>query len=418
MNNKSLNFIIKILTIALLGCGGTNFPIQGPYYIDSDGSFGKITISWEEMGVDGRVIGYNIYRSTDNINFNKINYDVVEENSYVDDLNYPEDDGILYYYGVTAVGKGEESSTDSLNYNSTANMHGTRPNASYSSGFTTEVSKSPYVVEDSTTISGGDLVIEDGHALYAIGESSISLEQGYDFIIRGLFRTVPKETYAYRESSLKRITITSHKVGSDELDDQTGFNMIFDDAVSYSPSTDEGTLIDSSNITNIANELYNGGNNIHLTNSSPRFYNTSISANSSDGTAFFVIASGSAPQIENCSFNGIVLDIAGALRATNAGIKYNEFVNGKYRLMFEGLDNPAVEANQVELNKFSSNKSVYLFDMIGVSDIPLGLNYWEGGTGEPPLADVTQAGTTTIGIDFSPALYGAPKKSGLISSGY
>ena len=93
-------------------------------------------------------------------------------------------------------------------------------------------------------------------------------------------------------------------------------------------------------------------------------------------------------------------------------MKHNIFTGGYYSLSFYSLNNPGVDAGQIELNEFDGSKPAYLFDMTGGVNVPVGNNYWNGGSGSPPKPSVSLDGTTNITYDFDTALSASPAGAG------
>lgn len=392
MKKTGLIFLMTTLTL-FIGCSkddngvDPNNPPSVPTNLVAVGSLGNIHLSWDASSGEG-LLGYNIDRSTDGVNFYQRNGDPVVPTEF-DDTDVL--DGVVYYYRIMADGNGESAPS-----NIVKEIHGTRLQATYDNGLTIESGAlNPYVVEDTVVINDGNLVIQDGAKLYLKGGAVLDMDT-FNIRVYGLLRVVA--------TADANATITGHKVGS-ELNDGEGFRLQFDDADDFDAINNTGCLIQNTRINN----LHYSNNAIDILNCSPRIYNCKITANMTTGGSYFEIRGTSAPIIENCSINNIVLAIRSDLRSTTALIQNNFCRDGYYSLYFAGLDNPAVTAGQIAYNNFDGNvNGLRLNGMSGDYSIPLGNNYWDGG-----VPSISRSSTDiTVLIDFSPALVSAPTGCG------
>jgi hypothetical protein len=357
------------------------------------GSLGHILLNWNDS-TGGNLTGYNIYKSTDGINFTvPPDSPIAAPTDSYDDTAVA--DGVVYWYKVTAVGDAESGFS-----NTVKDIHGTRLNVSYPAGCTLGASGGPYVAEGTVTLEN-NLIVNGGGALYVKDGAIIDIKAGYRLLVSaGLLRVVagPGADHA---------TFTSHDMNA-TLD---GFSLHLTNAVNYNPLDGSGTLIQNTLIENLRNSTQA----IWVTGCSPRFYNVKVYDVAPTGLGRLFIESGAAPIIENCFFSKMTPAVNGDdMRSIAFSMKYNVFTGQYYCISFYSLDNPGIDAGQIELNEFDGSRPVYLFDMTGSYDVPLGNNYWNGGTGTPPVPGVVPDGTTpiTVTCDFDTALASPPAGAG------
>lgn len=223
--------------------------------------------------------------------------------------------------------------------------------------------------------------------LYILDNSIIDLEAGRTFQVSGLLRVAAS-------SGANHVTFTAHKDGG--LADGDGFYLYFSDAEAYKPNDDSGTLLRYVKISNL-----NKSGCISINASGIKLYNVKITSNQNNGGSYFTLSNNGWAIIRNCSFEKIVFKTSTDLRATPFEMKRNIFRGGYYSIYFNGLDNPGVNPRQIEENDFDASKQVYLFNMTGASNVPLGNNYWHGGSGNPPVPNVNKSGTTNVDINFN-----------------
>jgi len=369
----------------------------------SSGSLGHIILTWE-ASTDPGLIGYNVYKSTDEVTFVKTADYPVTTNSY-DDLIPAAGDGVYYYYKVTYLTPGESSFS-----NVTKNIHGTRLPASNLAGLTTLVAASPYVAEGNVVVDGGNLVVASGTKLYLADNSTIDIEQGVGgsglLLVQGLLHAVA--------SASEPAAITAHRVGG-TLADGEGLAIHFDGADNYNASDDSGTLLENTIVTKIRVS----SDAIEVMNCSPKFYNAKFYGNDTYGRSYLYFRTDAGAIVKNCYFDKISPDILADLRATAFKMDHNIFRNSYYSIAFFSLDNSGIKAGQIELNDFGCSREVattntaYFFDMTG-ANVPLGNNYWHWGTETPPLPATTYFQSTST-FDFndpSPALSSVPANVG------
>jgi hypothetical protein len=397
-------FIVLLLAAVFSACGGGGDSAgpsapSVPTGLAAAGLLGHINLSWNASG-GGNLTGYNVYRSDDGTTFTKLNTTVVVATNYDDAIASPAGDGILYSYRVTAMGDAESGAS-----NTVQGIHGTRLATQYNTGFTTVAGNSPYVAEGTVVVNGGNLVVDTGTKLYVLDDTTIDLEQGSGttagrFLVKGLLRVLASDT--------AHATFTAHKT-SGTLADGEGFALYFDGADSYNTANGSGTLLQNTLLNNMANGSAGGG--FTFISSSPKLANLNVTSNSSTGGSYLDVRSGSGPIIENCSFDKMVLSISTDARSTSLKVDHNRFTNGYYSVAFFNLSNPGVNAGQIELNDFDGTKEAYLFGMTGGTNVPMGNNYWNGGSGSPPLP-TELTGSSTIHYDFSTALSSPPSAVG------
>ncbi|MBN1211470.1 MAG: fibronectin type III domain-containing protein, partial [candidate division Zixibacteria bacterium] len=337
-----LSALAMILAILMIGCSddddnsvdSPNAP-SIPTNLRAVGTYGNIHLTWDASS-GGGLIGYNVDRSTDGVNFAQRNGDPIPITEFDD--TYLED-GVVYYYRVTADGESESAPS-----NIVREIHGTRLDPLYSSGLVVAAGvANPYVVEDTVVINGGGIEVQTGAELYVKEGAVIDIE--YSDIttsalkVYGLLRVV-----ATPDSTAK---LTSHKT-SGSLADGEGCRLRFESAVDYDAVEDTGCLVQNMEIVN----LQDGNQAIDVLNCSPRFYNCKITANKVSGGSYFEIRGSSAPVIENCSVNNMVITVRTDLRSTLAMIRKNICRDGYYSIYFSGQDNPAVTPGQVVDNDF------------------------------------------------------------------
>jgi hypothetical protein len=372
-------------------------PPSVPANLTSVGSLGKIALSWDASS-GGNLTGYNVYRSTDAVIYSKLNITQVVSNTYDDAIASPEGDGVFYSYKVTAVGDVESDFS-----NVTRNIHGTRLDSSYPAGFdSTTDARSPYIAEGTTTVDGGDFNIWAGSKLYVLDNATIDTEQNAQdqrkFRIFGLVRVLA--------STSAPATFTSHATGGGTPADGHGLVLIISGCESFNPVDGSGTLLQNMNINNVAGGTINNSQHIKVIDCLPKFYNLKISSNKADGNSRIVLDSNAI--MENCSIRKMYPFIKTDLRGTSFKMDHNILRNSSYSIYFKSLANSAVDPNQIELNDFDGTKNAMLDSMTGTFTVPLGNNFWNGGTGTPPMPATSKVSSATVEFDFTTALDSAP----------
>jgi hypothetical protein len=391
------------LTLAC-GGGGSSSPSAAPSgpaapsSLAAQGSLGHIQLNWPSVSQD---IGYNLYRSEDGSTWTKLNGAPLASGAYDDAIASPAGDGVVYTYRVTGL-KGGGESTPSATVRC---MHGTRLPASITTGFTTVAADSPYVAEGTVTVNGGNLLVDAGTALFVADHATVDLEAGDGtaagrFWVKGLLRVTA--------TTAAPATFTAHKVGG-TLANNEGFTFWFDNAVSFNPADDSGTLLQNATITNLANGNVNGGFAIY--NCGPRLHDLHVTANASTGNAYIFLFNGASGIIDHCEFNHLALSVQTDLHGGTFGMSGNKFSGGYYAIAFLSVPSPAVDAGQITGNDFDGTNPAYLYNISGTTDVPLGGNYWGGGSGTPPVpSELT--GLTTVHCDFTTPLASAPAGAG------
>jgi hypothetical protein len=354
-----------------------------PASLTATGSLGNIHLNWDaSTGVN--LTGYNVYKSTDNAVFTKVNAVPVGATSYDDAIPSPDGDGVFYYYRVTSTGDAESSPSETVK-----NIHGTRLDANLASGLTTTNILSPYIVEGSVS-SEGSVTVSSGTKLYVLDNGSLDILQGNSFVVNGLFRILA--------SAEMHAMLTSHATGTG-LDADQGFKITIDGCVDY--GSGEGTLFQNAQILNLQT-----GQAVDISGCKPKFYNLYITANSTYARMDFQATSGAV--IQNCSIMNLAPTIWDDHRATGFQMDHNIIAPGpgNYVLDFMFASAGPVDAGQIAYNAFDSGAQIDLAGQTGGA-IPLGDNYWQPR--EPTIR--SQNGSTST-VDFTTALSSAPADAG------
>jgi len=395
-----------LLLVGILACGGGGRAGGSPQAptapsvpsgLVAQGGLRTIHLGWSASTGSG-LTGYNIFRSTDGATWTKL-AGPVAATAFDDAIASPTGDGVIYQYQVTAVGAVESAPSAKVQ-----TVHGTRLPASNSAGFTTTASGSPYVAEGTVVVNGGNLVVDSGTKLYLLDGASVDLEQGAEtvgrFWVKGLLRVLATPAVYAR--------ITAHRVGG-ALANQEGLAIWFDGAVNYNPSDGSGTLLQNTLITNLASGNTYGA--ILIRDCAPRLYNLNATANSSTGGSYIFLNTGAGAFIQNCAFNKIVAAVQADLRGTTFKLDHNRFRGGFYALYFGPLNTPGITLGQIDANDFDGTRQAALFSVSGTANIPVGNNFWNGGSGAPPLPAELRSDSTVF-CAFSPALATAPANTG------
>jgi hypothetical protein len=390
---------IVIAVVAMMfcaGCGDDNSTgPTGPSIpagLSATGSLHKIELAWNASS-GGGLTGYNVYRSADGVDFTKLNASPLTDLAYLD----TDVDGEIYYsYKVTAIGTSESGFSRVVR-----SMLGTRLLSSYASGCVVAADTlNPYIAEDTVKVDGGNLEIQPGARLYVLDRAVVDMEvvdvsTHRDILVNGLLRVV--------SSTSASATLTAHKTGG-ALADGEGFAIWFNNtSEDYNPGDGSGTLVQNCNIT----YLKQGNFAIRVTACAPRFYNCKIYANRTTGGSYFEIFDGGAPTIEHCDLTRIVLTVRTNLIGTGASIVKNTCRDGYYSIYFSDGSNGMVDSGQIANNDFDGTvNGLYLLNVAGSENIPLGNNYWDGG-----VPTVIQNSTTAT-VAFAPTLAVPPADCG------
>lgn len=361
---SSVLYFVLLAGITACGGGGGSDDASSaiPAGLSATGSLGTIRLNWSAPA-GAAVTGYNIYRSTDGTTFSKINSVPVAGTVYDDPITSPSGDGVLYAYRVTSVASAESGYS-----NTVATVHGTRLSGNYPSGFTTLAAASPYVIEDSMTVDGGGLTVATNTKLYVMNNGLIDIVQNQSLTVNGLLRVLA--------STGSPAIFTSHGTGGSALTGNQGFRLNIVNAVDYSTSGDNGTLLQNARISN----LQAGSSSLYIADCSPRLYNLHISA-TPNATSFAGLEIHSGAKIEHCGISGLCPMIFGDQKTTGFQMIYNAVTPGAYNyvLDFEQSTVMPVNYGQISFNSFDSPNQLDLSLMTGGWTIPLGNNYWRNG---------------------------------------
>jgi hypothetical protein len=372
----------------LSACGTTSKPPDLPTGLTATGALGVIHLSWKS---GGPVVGHNIYRSIDNVTFVKRNGDRIGGTSYDDAIASPAGDGVFYFYRITAVDTEESDPSETVRV-----IHGTRLANAYSAGFASDPAASPYVLEGTTVVDGGDFVLQGGDKLYLLDNAVLDVEQGRDVTVNGLLR-------ALAVSGASHATVTSHRVSA-PLGSGEGFSITFSTTDDFNPTDNSGTWVRNTLLSNLAS-----GQAIRISNCSPRIENCKANSNDNTGASYLSIDPGAGPTIRNCSFDNMTLQVSGGVpSATTLAMDNNLFTNSFYAVSFRNVVGPGVSSGQIANNVFDGRMTAHLDNVTGAA-VPLENNFWSGAS---PVPTITSAGFSTATYSFYPVLYAAPTSAG------
>jgi hypothetical protein len=381
--------LLPILAL-LSACATSSTPPLPPTGLSATGALGVIHLSWND---GGPLVGYNIYRSTDNVTFAKRNGDRVPGTSYDDTIESPDGDGVVYYYRITAEETNESDPSDTVRA-----VHGTRLAAAYNAGFTSDNTASPYVLEGTTVVDGGGFLLQGGDKLYLLDNAVLDVEQGNDVTVEGLLRVLAA-------SGASHATITSHRVSA-PLAPGEGLSITFDGADDFNPTDNSGTWLRNTLLSNLKS-----GEAIVVRSCSPRIENCKAVSNDGTGASYLSINPDGGPILRNCSFDLMTLQVSGGDPSTTAlAIDNSVFTNSYYAVSFRDLAGPGVTQGQIANNVFDGRKTAYLWNVTG-ADVPLENNFWSGAYPNPAPTVVT-GGSTTATYSFLPVLPAAPASAG------
>jgi len=275
----AMSSVLPLLSILALpsACGWlSTTPPAPPTGFSATGALGVIHLSWNSGGL---VVGHNIYRSTDNVTFVKLNVDPVGGTSYDDTIASPAGDGVFYYYRITAF-----DSTESDPSATVRTVHGTRLAAAYRAGFTSDNTVSPYVLERTTVVDNGSFVLQGGGKLYLLDNAVLDVEQGNEVIVHGLLRVLAA-------SGASHATITSHRVAA-PLGPGEGVSITFDGADDFNPTDNSGTWLRNTLLSNLTSAQA-----IRIQDCSPRIENCKAVSNDNAGASYLSIEAGSGASL-------------------------------------------------------------------------------------------------------------------------
>lgn len=385
-------------------------PVPGaplaPTQLQATGSLRNIRLRWT---ASEDAAGYHIYRRAGGGDFARLTSEPVSTTSYDDPIDSPAGDGVYYEYKVTAIGDLESAFSSPVR-----TMHGTRLAASYGFHLSTRRADSPYVVEASTTTfeATSGLTVSEETKLYLLEGAVLDFEvwprpgEPRRIDMRGLIRATGSPSAPVR--------ITAHQRGGGVLANGHGVTYSFQ-GVSYNPEDGSGSLLDHVEITNVATSSAGGINRFGsiVLRSGIKMTNVKISTTDTRGSPRFVVLSGWV-ILEDSYLHRIALSVATDVTGTPFSVTRNVFRGSSRAIVFDFVTVPGVRPGQIERNDFSGRGPALLTQVRGVGAIPLGNNYWGGGTGDPPVADVVVSlvdPATIATIDFDtpgPALAAQP----------
>jgi hypothetical protein len=108
------------------------------------------------------------------------------------------------------------------------------------------------------------------------------------------------------------------------------------------------------------------------------------------------------------------------LRGTSFSFVKNRMRESFYAIRVGGFATNILDAGMVTGNDFHAGTNrqntapayAHLFQMTGTGMIPVGGNYWSGGTNSPPLPQLQYIDSPDMAYDFSPALAAPPQDCG------
>jgi len=390
-----------LLSLLLFGCSDhNNVPANAPpapVELTATGALGAITLDWgNSIDYTRAAIRFNVYRRVGNGTPVRRTASPITEAHYIDTITSPDGDGVLYTYYVTAVAQGVESGPS----DTVTEVHGTRVPANNPSGFTADFSFSPYVVEGTVTVDDGNFMIPTGCKVYLKDDATIDMPENPagsstagQLRVIGLLRVLA--------SSSHPANITAHKTGGLGADE--GFTLNFVNAVSYDPIDGSGTLIKNCWINNLKQ---GHGTTLEIANCAPRFSNSYIIFNT-DQACTLMFPTG--VIVDHCYIANACPRVtsdqsASGFTFSNNIVRPND---ANYCLEFVNSTTTPIASGAIAGNDFDG-VTVDLSVMTGAYTIPLGGNYWRGGTGTPPAPSIRRQNDSTCEVDFDTALNAAP----------
>lgn len=392
---------VLVLAFAL-ACGGggggagttlsNGGPPSPPSGLASTGALGRISLSWT---ASPGATGYYVYRSAPGGASTRLNASPVAALAYDDLLASPAADGVLYTYQVTAAGASGESAPSA----STSNLHGTRVPSANPAGFTASTVASPFVVEGTVTVDGGDVTIQAGAMLCLKPGGVLSLPDAATLRVQGTLRALG--------TASAPAVVNGHGFAAN--DPARGFGVVFDGATAYNAGTGQGCLLDHAQISGLAL----GNARLRILNSAPALRHCKLASNDPQGRTYLELMPGCGASITRCAFTGVVPTLNGDLRGQGFSLAQCAFSGGYYGIYVGPLNSPGLAAGQVTGNVLNGAKDAVLYFVTASSDVPLSGNFWAGGTGTPPLPAVNPLGSTnTATLSLMPALTAAPSPAG------
>lgn len=347
------------------------------------GSLGKITLNWT-ASTGGNLTEYWVYRSTDSAGFTKIATVTAPATTYEDTSV---EDGVEYYYQVTAVGDTESEPSAPA-----ASMHGTRITGA-SGNFTTGTEFSPYVIETNITI-GGTLTISENTKLYIRKGVTVNFTNPTTVsrfnVSRGLV--------AARGTQLNPIYITSSGKGVHPTFILPATGTVFDHVQfdhMASASSDLTCFTMNGGTSDFAHCRFEGPADFFA-----KLYNCSA-------------------HISRCYFNNLGLNFDGATLASML-FESSIFMGGKPAIMFTNASASVLQSGQLVNNAFqclgTANSSYTTSDLalwVNVScSVPFGGNYFFRGTDyNAPLTQGSQ-----FFVNYSTGNLATPDFTGLLTT--
>lgn len=351
-----LFFLLCMIFLACSDDDAQTGPAGKPDGLVAVGSLGKITVSWDRPS--GEITNYRVLRSTDNVTYDVLGH--TNSRRYVDNIPSPAGDGIKYFYRVIALGTNMSDASEPV-----SSMHGTRMAASYASGHTNTTNLSPWVLEGTTVLEGGDLIIPDGAKLYALPGSVLDMEYSRSILVSGQLQLLGEQSH----NVVFRGHVTPSTTGA------FGFAITFYNTPGWNGTPGVGTLFRHALVTNLTSGLRFNGEALCITNC--RFY-----AKAGMGSMPVGPDQAKGSVITRSYFYALVPHLGADLRTTGYSMTRNRFVAGSWAFTV-GYEAYTVNAGQVSQNWFDSSAQAYAWDV--TQPIPLGDNFWDGGSGTPVL---------------------------------
>lgn len=347
------------------------------------GSLGKITLNWT-ASTGGNLTEYRVHRSTDAANYTQIATVSAPATTY-EDTNV--EDGVEYYYQVTAVGD-----TESAPSAPAASMHGTRITGS-SGDYTTGASLSPYVIETNVYM-GGTLTVAENTRLYIRKGVTVNFTNpttASRFYVNG-------GLVAARGTQENPIIITSTGKGVCPCLILPANGTIFDHVQFDHMASASGDQVCFT---------MNGGN--------PSFAHCRFEAQE----GFFATLYNCGAQVSRCYFSNLGLSFDDATLASML-FESSIFMGGKPAIMFSNASESVLQSGQLVNNAFqclgtaaTSQTTSDLALWVNAScSIPFGGNYYFRGTNyDTPLTQGSQ-----FVVNYSTGNLATPDFTGLLTT--
>jgi hypothetical protein len=355
------------------------------------GSLGEVRLQWTAATGDG-LTGYRVYRSTDGIRFTLMAEPTVA--AWTDAISSPGGDGVLYSYRVTAVGAAGESEPSS----SVRSMHGIRLSGIHGGCNFSLSNTRPFVIDDAFHCQR-NLYIFEGQQLYVLPGATLMLSNASTIFVYGTLQLLGTAGVP--------AVVSATQAGG--LGEGEGFGLFF-----Y-PATATNIRMEHALLTNL-------NTNICLMNtigiiSNCKFYSTGAAG---EGSFICVRIGMQAATITRCSFFRLYPSILHDVTGSTFSFTGNRLRGGKYAISTQWLEGPIVDPGMICGNDFDASvrssggepRYVWLNNISGSGSIPLGGNYWHGGTNTPPLPQLLYESSPDVCCDFSPGLAAPPDDCG------